>query len=208
MKLRMTELRQMVKEALSRTLSEAKRKPKQVPAQTEDSTLAARDRKTRATGYSHSPANDYSEPLGNANLYKSQGASNIGGFTGVGPNGGTGPVTAEQVLRKMREMQLRKVIRHTIGEMMGEAQAASRWMDWANFQRQYPQHARKIDVDQDGAGETHNHSGLPLHAMRFRLTDDGSFECYDTDPEAYFPPMRWDDKVGDLVPLKGEVDAG
>jgi hypothetical protein len=116
MKLRMTELREMVREALRRSLTEAKRKPKDVPAQSKEAVLAANDRKVRATGYSHSPVNDFSEPLGDANLYKSQGASNIGGFTGVGPNGGTGPVTAEQILRRLREMQLRRIIRGIVGE--------------------------------------------------------------------------------------------
>lgn len=114
MKLRMSELREMVREALRRSLTEAKRKPKAIPPRTEDAELAQRDRAVRGTGYSHSEVNDFSEPLGDMNLYKAQGASNIGGFTGAGPQGG--PVTAEQVLKRIREMQLRKVIRAIVGE--------------------------------------------------------------------------------------------
>lgn len=107
----------MVTEALRRSLSEAKKKGKSkgIPAQTEDAVLAQRDRHVRGTGYSHSPQNDYSEPLGDKNLYKSQGAANFGPWTGVGPQG---PVTAEQVLRKMREMQLRRVIRSMVSEAL------------------------------------------------------------------------------------------
>lgn len=118
MKVGMRELRGMVAEAVRRSLVEAKRKgraPKEVPHQTEEAAEAAAERKVRGTGYSHSPANDYSEPLGDANLYKSQGAANFGNLTGVGP---TGPVTAEQVLRKMREGQLRRVIRAMVSEAL------------------------------------------------------------------------------------------
>lgn len=117
MKVGMSELREMVREALRRSLfTEARgKKPKEVPAQSEESLAAQRDRRVKGTGYTVSPQNDYSQPLGDANLYKSQGASNIGGFTGVGPQGGT-PVTAEQFLRKIREMQLRRVVRSIVAE--------------------------------------------------------------------------------------------
>jgi hypothetical protein len=115
MKVGMSELREMVREALRRTLfTEAKRKPKEIPAQSEDAIESRKERQVKGTGYSHSPQNDFSEPLGDANLYKSQGASNIGGFTGVGPQGPF--VTAEMYLKKIREMQLRKVIRAIVSE--------------------------------------------------------------------------------------------
>lgn len=115
----MTELREMVREALRRVnLNEAKRKPKTVPGQSEEAAQTMKDRQTKATGYKHSDPSDFSAPLGDANLYKGQGASNIGGFTGVGNQGPF--VTAEQILRKIREMQLRKVIRTIVGEQLGE----------------------------------------------------------------------------------------
>ena len=116
MKVTMKELREMVQEAICRLgpLTEAKRKPKEVPSTTDKAKEAARERQVRATGYKHSDANDFSEPLGDRNLYKRQGASNMGGWTGVGPN--SAGITAEAYLRKIREMQLRKVIRMIVGE--------------------------------------------------------------------------------------------
>lgn len=109
----------MVVEAVRRSLNEAKKRaPKEIPPQTEDAVLAQRDRHVRATGYSHSTSGDFSQPLGDANLYKRQGASNMGNWTGVGPQGSEKPVTAEQVLRKMRETQLRRVIRTMVSEAL------------------------------------------------------------------------------------------
>lgn len=108
----------MVREAVTRTLDEAKKRkpraPKEVPAKTDDAIESQRERKVKGSpGYTLSPQNDYSEPLGDANRYKRQGAANFGNYTGVGPNR---VLTAEQVLRQMREMQLRRVIRAVVTE--------------------------------------------------------------------------------------------
>ncbi len=108
MRVGIDELRQMVAEAVRRALTEAKRKgrkPKDIPTMTPEAEAKERSLKTRGMpGYSHSPSNDYSEPLGPANLLKRQGASNMGNWT------------AEGILRRLREMQLRRLIRATVAE--------------------------------------------------------------------------------------------
>lgn len=113
MKITVEELREMVCEAIGRTLNEAKkagRKPKDIPERTVDSVLAQRDRHVRGMkGYAHSPQNDFSEPLGDANIVKRQGATGMGGWT------------AESVTKKIREMQLRKFLRIIVGEEIGKS---------------------------------------------------------------------------------------
>jgi hypothetical protein len=110
MKISVTELRDMVAEAVRRTLDEApkkgsKRPPKDIPQRSEESELETRDRAVRGTGYSHSDVNDFSRPLGAANIVKRQGASNMGGWT------------AEAIVRrKIKEMQIRKLVRMIVGE--------------------------------------------------------------------------------------------
>lgn len=111
MKIRITELRDMVAEAVRRTLDEApkkgsKRPPKDIPSRTEDAELEQRERQVRGIpGYAHSNENDFSTPLGSHNIVKKQGASGMGGWT------------AESIVRKkIKEMQLRKLIRLIVGE--------------------------------------------------------------------------------------------
>lgn len=108
----------MVREAVGLTLEVAKRNrgrtPKEVPGQSDEAIAARKERQLKGIpGHAHGESYDYSEPLGDANLYKSQGAANFGNYTGVGPNR---MLTAEQVLRQMREMQLRRIIRAVVAE--------------------------------------------------------------------------------------------
>lgn len=110
MKIRITELRDMVAEAVRRTLAEApkkgsKRAPKDVPMRSEESEVEQRDRNVRGTGYSHSDVNDFSKPLGPLNRYKRQGAANIGGWT-----------SEALIKQKIKEMQIRKLVRMIVGE--------------------------------------------------------------------------------------------
>lgn len=104
MKIGLRQLESMVAEAVKRTVAEAKakgRKPKEIPMRSPESVKAQKDNRTKGLpGYTDAPAADeYSQPLGDDNLYRRQGQSNMGGWT------------AEAVLRKMREAQLRRVIR-------------------------------------------------------------------------------------------------
>jgi hypothetical protein len=81
MKITITEFRDMIAEAVRRTVQEA-RKPKEVPPRSEESVLAQRDRQVRALpGYAHGNVLDMSKPLGKRNRTKKQGAANIGGWT-------------------------------------------------------------------------------------------------------------------------------
>lgn len=111
MKISITELRDMVAETVSRVLAEApkkgsKRPPKDIPQRTEESEQEQRDRQVKALpGYAHSEVSDFSKPLGPLNRYKRQGAANIGGWT------------AEAIVRrKIKEMQIRKLVRMIVGE--------------------------------------------------------------------------------------------
>jgi len=110
MKIRITELRDMVAEAVRRTLSEApkkgsKRPPKDIPQRSEETELETRARAVKALpGYAHSDENDFSSPLGPKNIVKRQGASGMGGWT------------SESVRRKIKEVQLRKLVRMIVGE--------------------------------------------------------------------------------------------
>jgi len=80
MKVSITEFRDMVAEAVRRTLREAKKKD--IPQRSEESIAAERDRKIRALpGYAHGKVLDMSKPLGKRNLAKRQGASNMGNWT-------------------------------------------------------------------------------------------------------------------------------
>jgi len=82
MKLSIVELRDMVAEAVRRTVREAKKAPKLPAAQSEESVVAQRDRQVRGLpGYAHSTPLDMSKPLGPRNLVRRQGASNIGNWT-------------------------------------------------------------------------------------------------------------------------------
>ena len=85
MKISITEFRDMVAEAIRQTISEAKRKPKEVAPRSEESILAQRDAQVRGLpGYAHGNVLDMSKPLGRKNRTKMQGASNIGGWTSEG----------------------------------------------------------------------------------------------------------------------------
>ncbi len=115
MKISITELRDMVAEAVRRTIAEApkkgsKRAPKDVPARSEESELQQRDRHVRGLkGYSHSDVNDFSKPLGPASLPKRQGASGMGGWTSES-------TTVGEIRRKIAEMQIRRLVRMIVGE--------------------------------------------------------------------------------------------
>lgn len=100
MKITITEFRDMVAEAVRRTVREA-RKPKEVPPRSEESVLSQRDRQVRGLpGYAHGNVLDMSKPLGKRNRTKRQGAANMGGWTSEGrriregdsdnPGGGVG----------------------------------------------------------------------------------------------------------------------
>lgn len=104
MKVTLLEMRNMVAVAVRQALSEAKRKPKEIPAITPEAEAEQREKKIRATGYSFSNQNDYSKPLGKANRLKKQGAANFGNWT------------SESIVRKIREMQLRKLVRMIVQE--------------------------------------------------------------------------------------------
>jgi hypothetical protein len=111
MKVSITELRDMVAEAVRRTLAEApkkgsKRPPKDIPMVSDETEAEARERRVRGIpGYVQSDVNDFSKPLGPLNTYKRQGASNMGGWT------------AEAIVRKkIKEMQVRKLVRMIVGE--------------------------------------------------------------------------------------------
>jgi len=82
MKVSITELRSMIVEAVRRTVSEAKKKPKLAAPQSEESINAARARQLQGLpGYQHGEVLDMSKPLGKANLLKRQGATGIGNWT-------------------------------------------------------------------------------------------------------------------------------
>ena len=111
MKISINELRDIVAETVSRVLAEApkkgsKRPPKDIPPRTEESELEQRDRHVRGLqGYAHSDVADFSKPLGPLNKTKRQGASGMGGWT------------AEAIVRrKIKEMQIRKLVRMIVGE--------------------------------------------------------------------------------------------
>lgn len=76
----------MVAGAVRAALTEAKkkggRKPNAVQARTEKWDELRREKQVRATGYMHSDPGDFAEPLEDESLYKRQGASGIGGWTG------------------------------------------------------------------------------------------------------------------------------
>jgi hypothetical protein len=81
MKITITEFRDMVAQAVRRTVREA-RKPKEVAPRSEESVLAQRDRQVRALpGYTHADVLDMSKPLGKRSRTKKQGAANMGGWT-------------------------------------------------------------------------------------------------------------------------------
>lgn len=82
MKINISELRDMVAEAVRRTVAEAKKKPKELPQRSEESIAAERERQLKALpGYAHGNVLDMSKPLGKKNRYKAQGASNMGNWT-------------------------------------------------------------------------------------------------------------------------------
>lgn len=82
MKVSITEFRDMVAEAVRRTVREAKKKPRDVAPRSEESIAAERDRHVRGMpGYAHGDVLDMSKPLGKDNLAKRQGAANMGNWT-------------------------------------------------------------------------------------------------------------------------------
>jgi len=81
MKFTITEFRDMVAEAVRRTVREAK-KAKDIPPRSEESVEAQRERQVRSLpGYTHGQSLDMSKPLGKKNLAKRQGAANMGNWT-------------------------------------------------------------------------------------------------------------------------------
>ena len=115
MKVKITELRDMVAEAVRRSLAEApkkgsKRPPKMVPPSSEEAEVEQRDRHVRGLqGYAHSDANDFSKPLGGHNIVKRQGASNMGGWTSES-------TTIGDIRKRIGEMQIRRLVRMIVGE--------------------------------------------------------------------------------------------
>lgn len=119
MKLTITEVRNLVAEVVRETVSEAKKK-KELAPRSEESVRAQRERQTRATGYSHEDAWDFSQPMGDANVVKKQGASGMGNWTkGADPRppayGKTGPKVG------VAEQQLRHLIRMIVSEELNAA---------------------------------------------------------------------------------------
>lgn len=81
MKITITELRDMVAQAVRRTIREAK-KPKEIAPRSEESVLAQRDAMVRGLpGYTHGNVLDMSKPLGRRNKVKRQGAAGMGNWT-------------------------------------------------------------------------------------------------------------------------------
>ena len=66
-----------IKELFNSTITEAKSKKKKKKEREE--------KKINPTGYSYSESLDFSQPLGQYNLYKNQGGVNWGPMTGQGP---------------------------------------------------------------------------------------------------------------------------
>lgn len=104
MKITITEFRDMVAEAVRRTVAEAKKKPKEVAPRSEESILAQRDAQVRGLpGYAHGNVLDMSKPLGKRSRTKKQGAAGMGGWTSEGrrlresePDFGSDPGDSEE----------------------------------------------------------------------------------------------------------------
>lgn len=115
MKMKITELRDIVAEAVRRSLAEApkkgsKRAPKVVPPSSEEAEDVRRQNATRGLpGYGQSDVNDFSKPLGDMNIVKRQGASNMGGWTSES-------TTIGDIRRRIGEMQIRRLVRMIVGE--------------------------------------------------------------------------------------------
>lgn len=115
MKISITELRDMVAETVGRVLAEAPRKgskrpPKDIPQQTDEAQEQKMDRQVKSLpGYIHSEVNDFSRPLGAASLPKRQGASGMGNWTSES-------TTVGDIRRRIKEMQVRKIVRMVVGE--------------------------------------------------------------------------------------------
>ena len=93
MRVNVSELREMIAEAVRQTVREAK-KAKEVPPVADEVIHAQRERMTRGLpGYALSKVLDMSKPLGRKSLPKRQGASNMGSWT------------SESVLREDESMQ-------------------------------------------------------------------------------------------------------
>lgn len=110
MKISILELRDMVAGAISEA-KRGKRAPKEVPQRTPESEAEQRDRQVRGTGYSHADVLDFSRPLGPANIVKRQGASGMGNWTSESAQ--------TKILRKIHEMQIRKLVRMIVAEEIG-----------------------------------------------------------------------------------------
>lgn len=105
MKIRITELRDMIAEAIKRTLAEAPKGAKLIPPETEESEEERDERQLRGlSGYYHSEVNDFSKPLGRKNRAKRQGASGIGGWTSEAKK-------IEYIKRRLGEMKIRKLVK-------------------------------------------------------------------------------------------------
>lgn len=110
MKLSIVELRDMVADVVAEALTEAGgKKIKEIPMHTPESDAAQRDRHVRGIpGYAHSEANDFSRPLGPANLVKRQGQSGMGGWTSEGAKA--------RLQNKIHELQIRRLVRTIVAE--------------------------------------------------------------------------------------------
>lgn len=123
MKLGIVELRDMIAEAVRQTLEEApkkgsKRPPKDIPMRSVESELETRDRAVRGMpGYSHSEQNDFSKPLGPANIVKRQGASGMGGWTSE---------AKRQLQDKIHELQVRRLVRMIVAEELAAVRSEGR----------------------------------------------------------------------------------
>lgn len=113
MKVGIVQLREMVATAVRAAVNEVKRRgpvrKKDIPPRTPEAEKARRERFVRAlgpgggnnAGYLHSDANNFAEPLGDDSIYRRQGASGMGGWTGE----------SRKHLQKMVEMVVREEIR-------------------------------------------------------------------------------------------------
>jgi hypothetical protein len=85
MKISITELRDMVAQAVRRTVAEARKKTREVAPRSEESIQAQRDAQIRGLpGYAHGNVLDMSKPLGKRSRTKKQGAAGMGGWTSEG----------------------------------------------------------------------------------------------------------------------------
>lgn len=113
MKVGIVQLREMVASAVRAAVTEVRKRgpgrKKDIPPRTPEAEKARQERAIRAlgpgggnnAGYQHSGPNNFAEPLGDDSIYRRQGASGMGGWTGE----------SRRHLQKMVEMVVREEIR-------------------------------------------------------------------------------------------------